>query len=65
MAYSVLVVDSDEAFSTILKEGLEATGEYQVILAHAGDDALESVVERPFDAGLEYSGYLDQAVFRG
>jgi CheY-like chemotaxis protein len=59
VAYSVLVVDSDEAFSTILKEGLEATGEYQVILAHAGDDALESVVERPFDMVIVDMGLPD------
>ena len=41
MTHSILVVDSDDAFSTILKEGLESTGEYQVSMVHAGGDALE------------------------
>jgi DNA-binding response OmpR family regulator len=43
----------------MLKEGLEATGEYQVILAHAGDDALELVVERPFDMVIVDMGLPD------
>ena len=49
MAYNVLVVDSDQAFATILKEGLETNGNYRVTLTQSGSDALESVVERPFD----------------
>ena len=49
MAYNILVVDSDQAFATILKEGLEASGSYRVALTQSGSDALESVVERPFD----------------
>ena len=49
MTHSILVVDSDNAFATIIKEGLETSGEFQVTLTHAGGDALESVVERHFD----------------
>jgi CheY-like chemotaxis protein len=49
VAYNVLVVDSDQAFATILKEGLETNGNYRVTLTQSGSDALESVVERPFD----------------
>ncbi len=49
MAYNILVVDSDQAFATILKEGLETNGNYRVALTQSGSDALESVVERPFD----------------
>ncbi len=49
MAYNILVVDSDQAFATILKEGLETNGNYRVTLTQSGSDALESVVERPFD----------------
>jgi CheY-like chemotaxis protein len=49
VAYNVLVVDSDQAFATILKEGLETNGNCRVTLTQSGSDALESVVERPFD----------------
>jgi CheY-like chemotaxis protein len=59
VAYSILVVDSDHAFATILKEGLETTGEYQVTVAHAGSDALESVVEHPFDMVVVDMGLPD------
>jgi CheY-like chemotaxis protein len=59
VAYSILVVDSDHAFATILKEGLETTGEYKVTLAHAGSDALESVVEHPFDIVIVDMGLPD------
>jgi CheY-like chemotaxis protein len=56
---SILVVDSDDAFATILKEGLETTGEYQVATVHAGGDALESVVEKPFDMVIVDMGLSD------
>jgi len=59
VAHSILVVDSDDAFATILKEGLESTGEYHVFTAHAGEDALESVVERPFDMVIVDMGLPD------
>lgn len=59
MSQSILVVDSDHAFATILKEGLETTDEYQVTLAHAGSDALESVVERNFDLVIVDMGLRD------
>lgn len=59
VAHSILVVDSDHAFATILKEGLETTDEYQVTLAHAGSDALESVVERNFDMVIVDMGLPD------
>lgn len=59
MTHSILVVDGDRAFSTILKEGLEATRNYQVALVHAGADALESVVERHFDMVIVDMGLSD------
>lgn len=59
MTHSILVVDSDRAFATILKEGLEANANYQVALAHAGGDALESVVERHFDMVIVDMGLSD------
>jgi len=55
----ILVVDSDHAFATILKEGLEAAGGYQVTLTHAGGDALELVVERHFDMVIVDMGLSD------
>lgn len=59
MTHSILVVDGDRAFATILKEGLEATRNYQVALVHAGADALESVVERHFDMVIVDMGLSD------
>jgi CheY-like chemotaxis protein len=59
VTHSILVVDSDHAFATILKEGLESTGEYRVTLVHAGGDALESVVEQPFDMVIVDMGLPD------
>ncbi len=59
MAHSILVVDGDQAFATILKEGLEATGDYQITLTHEGSDALESVVEQSFDMVIVDMGLQD------
>ena len=59
MAHSILVVDSDQAFATILKEALEATGDYRVSLTHDGGDALESVVEQSFDMVIVDMGLQD------
>jgi DNA-binding NarL/FixJ family response regulator/predicted regulator of Ras-like GTPase activity (Roadblock/LC7/MglB family) len=43
----------------MLKEGIESTGEFRVATAHAGEDALESVVERPFDMVIVDMGLSD------
>lgn len=59
MAHNILVVDSDQAFATILKEGLEATGDYNVTLTQVGGDALQSVVEQPFDMVIVDMGLQD------
>jgi CheY-like chemotaxis protein len=59
VTHSILVVDGDDAFATILKEGLETTGEYRVATAQAGGDALESVVERSFDMVIVDMGLSD------
>ena len=59
MTHSILVVDSDDAFATILKEGLESTGEYRVSAVHAGGDALESVIEHSFDVVIVDMGLSD------
>jgi CheY-like chemotaxis protein len=52
-------VDNNRAFSTILKEGLETSGAYEVTLAHTGGDALEAVVEKPFDMVIVDMGLTD------
>ena len=59
MAHNILVVDSDQAFATILKESLEATGDFRVTLTCIGSDALESVVEQPFDMVVVDMGLQD------
>jgi CheY-like chemotaxis protein len=55
---SVLIVDSNEAFATILKEGLEQSGEYSASVTHSGDEALQTLRSGDFalvivDLGLE------------
>jgi CheY-like chemotaxis protein len=57
--YNILVVDSNQAFATMLKEGLETTSSYKVALAHTGADALEAVVETPFDMVIVDMGLPD------
>jgi len=59
VTHSILIVDGDDAFATILKEGLETTGEYRVATAQAGGDVLESVVEQPFDMVIVDMGLSD------
>jgi DNA-binding response OmpR family regulator len=46
---NILVVDSDEGFGLMLKEGLENSSYYQAQCVHTGSDALQSVVEDTFD----------------
>lgn len=46
---NILVVDSDEGFGLMLKEGLENSGHYKAKCVHTGSDALEVVVEENFD----------------
>jgi CheY-like chemotaxis protein len=46
---NILVVDSDEGFGFMLKDGLQNTGQYTAVWAHTGSDALQAVVEQHFD----------------
>lgn len=48
-APNILVVDPDEGFGYMLKEGLQNTGQYNATWVHTGGDALQAVVERSFD----------------
>jgi predicted regulator of Ras-like GTPase activity (Roadblock/LC7/MglB family)/DNA-binding NarL/FixJ family response regulator len=43
----------------MLKEGLETTASYKVVLAHTGSDALEAIVENPFDMVIVDMGLAD------
>ncbi|RME74803.1 MAG: response regulator [Chloroflexi bacterium] len=46
---NILVVDSDEGFGLMLKEGLETNGYYQAQWVASGGDALQTLVESTFD----------------
>ncbi|MBI1879674.1 MAG: hypothetical protein HYR94_15875 [Chloroflexi bacterium] len=46
---NILVVDSDEGFGFMLKEGLQNSGQYTAKCVHTGGDALQTVVEEAFD----------------
>jgi DNA-binding response OmpR family regulator len=52
VARRIILVDSDQAFATILKEGLEATGDYEVTLVGGGNEALESIGSDAFDMAM-------------
>jgi len=49
---SILVVDSNEGFATLLKESLEQDGGYRVALTTNGDDALQTLSSFPFDLAI-------------
>lgn len=59
MTTNILIVDSDEAFATILKEGLEADKTYKATIATSGEEALEAIVEQPFDMTIVDMGLSD------
>ncbi len=46
---NILVIDSDEGFGNMLKDGLVNSGHYQAKCVHSGSNALEAVVEDQFD----------------
>lgn len=46
---NILVVDSDEGFGFMLKEGLQNSGQYSAKCVHSGSDALQAVVEQAYD----------------
>lgn len=49
---SILVVDSNEGFATLLKESLEQDGGYRVALTTNGNDALRTLSSFPFDLAI-------------
>lgn len=61
---SVLIVDSNEAFATMLQESLEQEKKYRATVCHCGEDALQAVSANPFDlaivdVGVDASDGLD------
>jgi CheY-like chemotaxis protein len=46
---NILVVDSDEGFGYMLKEGLQNSGQYAAKWVHSGSEALQVVAEDKFD----------------
>ena len=55
----ILVVDSSEAFATMLKEGLESSGPYQVITASSGTEALHVFGQNQIDLAIIDMGLED------
>lgn len=58
-AESILIVDSNEAFATILREALDQSGEYQTTVAKNGDEALAALTTGSFDLAIVDLGLSD------
>ena len=56
---SILIVDGNEAFATILKEGLEQGGEYRATTTSSGDEALQALATTEFDLVVVDLGLSD------
>jgi two-component system chemotaxis response regulator CheY len=56
---NILLVDSDDGFGFMLKEGLQNTGRYSAVWAHTGGDALQAVIEKHFDLVIIDSALSD------
>jgi CheY-like chemotaxis protein len=56
---SILIIDSNEAFATILKEGLEQGGEYRATTTSSGDEASKSLSTAEFDLVIVDLGLED------
>ena len=56
---SILIVDSNEAFATILKEGLEQGGEYRGTVVGSGDEALQALSAAEFALVIVDLGLTD------
>lgn len=49
---SILLVDSNEPFATMLQESLEHGGEYRATVTTSGDEALEALAAAKFDLAI-------------
>jgi len=57
--HSILIVDSTEAFATMLKESLEQAGQYRATVALNGDEALQVLKAAAFDLIIVDLGLAD------
>ena len=55
----ILIVDSIEAFASMLKEGLESSGPYEAIIATSGTDALDVLIQDHIDLAIVDMGLED------
>ncbi len=51
-AQSILIVDGNEGFATLLKQSLEQDGGYHAVLTTNADDALRALSSTPFDLAI-------------
>lgn len=58
--YSILIVDSNVAFATILRESLEQGGRYRPTVTTNGDEALQALAATEFDLAIIDLGLADQ-----
>jgi len=56
---SILILDSNVAFATVLQESLEQGGEYRVTVATSGDEALQELSAAEFDLAIVDLGLTD------
>ena len=56
---SILIIDSDLAFATMLQEGLQQGGEYRATVATRGDEALQALTADEFDLAVVDLGLTD------
>jgi CheY-like chemotaxis protein len=57
--HSILLVDSNEAFATMLRESLEQGGEYSTTVTHSGDEAQQTLTNGSFDLAIVDLGLTD------
>jgi len=59
MTYRILIVDSNEAFATMLQESLEQSGDCRVTVTTDGDKALQALIAAEFDLAIVDLGLTD------
>lgn len=59
MTCRILIVDSNEAFTTVLQESLEQGGEYRATVTTGGDEALRTLAAAEFDLAIVDLGLTD------
>lgn len=57
--HTILIVDSNEAFSAMLQESLEQNGEYHATVTTSGDETLRALATARFDLAIVDLGLAD------